>query len=85
MAALGGDRVKHTTLEGGRLTIFQFTDLHVLLLQPLTDLVHGGVVAERLGHLVHDLSGSITRRPYVVALRGGREGGPCLENSPLLV
>lgn len=50
------------------LTVFQFTDLTVLLLQFLTDPLHGDVVAQRLGHLVDHLGGRVTRCPEVVTL-----------------
>lgn len=50
------------------LTIFQFTDLTVLLLEFLTDLLHWDVVAERLGHLVDYLGGCVTCCPDVVTL-----------------
>lgn len=50
------------------LTVFQLTDLTVLLLQLLTDLLHWDVVAERLGHLVDYLGGCIIRCSDVVTL-----------------
>lgn len=50
------------------LTVFEFTDLTVLLLEFLTDLLHWDVVAERLGHLVDYLCGCITCCTDVVTL-----------------
>lgn len=55
------------------LTIFEFTDLAVLLLQLLTDLLHRNVVAHGLGHLVDHLGGSVTCCSNVVTLTGDTE------------
>lgn len=55
------------------LTIFEFTDLTVLLLQLLADLLHGDVVAQRLGYLVDHLGGCVTCRPEVVTLNMGQK------------
>lgn len=51
------------------VTVAQFTDLAVFLLELLADFVNWSVIAERLGHLVGHLRGGIAGRPNVVALR----------------
>lgn len=50
------------------LTVFQLTDLTVLLLEFLTDLLHWDVVAEWFGNLVDYLGGCVTCCPNVVTL-----------------
>lgn len=52
------------------LTVAKLTDLTVLLLQLLTDLVDRDVVAERAQHLVDHPGGGVTGCPQVVALQG---------------
>lgn len=55
------------------LTVFEFTDLAVLLLQLLTDLLHRNVMAHGFGHFVDHFGGSVTRRSDVVTLTGDRD------------
>lgn len=50
------------------LTVSQLTDLTVLLLELLTDLLHWDMVAEGFGNLVYHLGGCITRCSDVVTL-----------------
>lgn len=56
------------------LTVFQLTDLAVLLLELLADLLHGDVVAERFGNLIDHLGCRVTRCTDVVTLNTEQGG-----------
>jgi len=51
-----------------QLTIFQFTDLTVLLFELLTDLIHWHMMTQRFGNFIDNFCCCVTCCPYIITL-----------------